>query len=70
MKLRILLLLLLMYVPHLHAQVLSDSLKVQTSIIDQIIITGNKKTRAYIVQRELTFHKGDTGLYFRVGAVF
>ncbi len=60
MKLRILLLLLLMYAPHLHAQVLSDSLTLQTSIIDQIIITGNKKTRSYIVQRELTFQKGDT----------
>jgi hypothetical protein len=60
MKLRILLLLLLMNATHLHAQVLSDSLTLQTSIIDQIIITGNKKTRSYIVQRELTFHKGDT----------
>jgi len=60
MKLKIILLLLLMYAPHLRAQELSDSLKLQSSVIDQIIVTGNKKTRAYIVLRELTFHQGDS----------
>lgn len=60
MKRRILLLLLLLYVSDVHAQVLRDSLSLQPSVIDKVIITGNKRTRPYIIQRELTFHEGDS----------
>lgn len=42
------------------AQQLLDSIQLQSSIIDQIVITGNKRTREYIIRRELTFHEGDT----------
>lgn len=44
------------------AQVLSpsDSLTADSSIIRQIIITGNHKTVPKIITRELTFHEGDT----------
>ncbi|MFN8153912.1 MAG: POTRA domain-containing protein [Bacteroidia bacterium] len=42
------------------AQQLLDSIRLQPSIIDQIVITGNRRTREYIVNRELTFHVGDT----------
>lgn len=41
-------------------QQLADSLRLQPSIIDQIIITGNRKTRTYIIRRELSFQEGDT----------
>lgn len=42
------------------SQEVLDSLSLKPSIIEQIIITGNRRTRPYIIRRELTFHEGDT----------
>lgn len=58
-SLRLLLLFLLFSLTAI-GQELADSLRLQPSAIDQIIITGNRKTREYIIRRELTFHEGDT----------
>lgn len=55
-----LLLLFLLFSLNATGQELLDSLRLQPSIIDQIIITGNRKTREYIIRRELTFQEGDT----------
>lgn len=38
----------------------SDSTLQASRIIDRIIITGNNKTKANIITRELVFHEGDT----------
>lgn len=43
-----------------NAQALRDSIQPLPSRIEQIVITGNNRTRLFIVERELTFHKGDT----------
>lgn len=56
----LLLFLLLLDASILMSQDLNDSIRLQPSVIDQIIITGNRKTRAYIIYRELTFHEGDS----------
>lgn len=46
---------------HSQAQVSgTDSLLPARSIIENVIITGNTRTRTYIVERELTFRIGDT----------
>ena len=59
--LRYLLLLLISFTTCLsYSQELKDSLSLQPSIIDRIIITGNRKTRPFIINRELTFHEGDS----------
>ncbi len=42
------------------SQDLRDSLSLQPSVIDQIIITGNRKTKPFIIYRELTFKEGDS----------
>ncbi len=43
-----------------NAQELSDSLRLQPSVIEQIVVTGNRKTKLYIIHRELTFKEGDS----------
>jgi outer membrane protein assembly factor BamA len=37
-----------------------DSIQLRRSVIEQVVITGNKKTREYIIRRELSFREGDT----------
>lgn len=37
-----------------------DTTSNEPLIIDRIIITGNEKTKSYIITRELLFHQGDT----------
>ena len=44
----------------LFSQELKDSLSVSPNYIQQIVITGNRRTRNYIINRELTFHEGDS----------
>lgn len=41
-------------------QNLNDTSNYRPFIIEDIIITGNKKTRPYIIERELLFHRGDS----------
>jgi len=38
----------------------SDSSQYRPFVIQDIIITGNKKTRPFIIERELLFHRGDS----------
>ncbi|MBL7924604.1 MAG: hypothetical protein JNL88_10440 [Bacteroidia bacterium] len=60
MRLRLLLIFLFADLIYVSAQDLSDSLLLRPSVIDQIVITGNRKTRAFIIRRELTFSEGDS----------
>lgn len=53
-------LLLVMISGWLQAQQLSDSLRLSPSVISQIVITGNHRTRDYIILRELSFREKDS----------
>jgi outer membrane protein assembly factor BamA len=41
-------------------EIVPDSNVYRPFVIEDIIITGNKKTRPYIIERELLFHRGDS----------
>jgi outer membrane protein assembly factor BamA len=41
-------------------QPVRDSNSYKPFVIEDIVITGNKKTRPYIIERELLFHRGDS----------
>jgi outer membrane protein assembly factor BamA len=41
-------------------QIVPDSNLYRPFVIEDIIITGNKKTRPYVIERELLFHRGDS----------
>jgi outer membrane protein assembly factor BamA len=42
------------------SELIKDSNTYKPFVIEDIVITGNKKTRPYIIERELLFHRGDS----------
>ncbi len=47
-----------------------DTLRLDRVIVDQVILVGNRRTKSYVIQRELTFNQGDTLLVSDTNKVF